>query len=144
MNQSAVKTPVHLWIVGVLALLWDAMGAFDYAATQLRLEFYMSQFTPEQLEYFYGFPPWADAVWAIAVWSSLAGALGLLLRKAWAVWMFGLAILGLALSSLYNFVLSDGMAMMGSGAAMFTVVIWAIALALFFYARAMASRGVLR
>ncbi|MCP4895894.1 MAG: hypothetical protein GY906_02880, partial [bacterium] len=35
-------TPIHLWIVGVLALLWNAMGAFDYLATQLKLEFYMS------------------------------------------------------------------------------------------------------
>lgn len=144
MNQLANKAPAHLWIIGILALLWDAMGAFDYAATQLRLEFYMNQFTPEQLAYFYGFPPWADAVWAIAVWSSVAGALGLLLRRSWAVWMFGIAIVGLAASSLYNFVLSDGMAVMGSAAAMFTLVIWLIALGLFFYARAMAVRGVLR
>jgi hypothetical protein len=31
------KTPLHLWIVAVLALLWNAVGAFDYVATQLRL-----------------------------------------------------------------------------------------------------------
>jgi hypothetical protein len=36
------------------------------------------------------------------------------------------------------------MAVMGSGAAIFTAVIWAIALSLFFYARAMAKQGVLR
>jgi hypothetical protein len=28
-------------------------GAFDYTATQMRLESYMSQFTPQQLDY-----PW--------------------------------------------------------------------------------------
>jgi hypothetical protein len=55
MNENR-KTPFHLWIVGILALLWDAIGAFDYSATQLRMEAYMSQFTPEQLEYFYAFP----------------------------------------------------------------------------------------
>ena len=32
------KTPKHLWIVGILALLWNFMGAFDYLATQLKLE----------------------------------------------------------------------------------------------------------
>ena len=57
--------------------------------SQLRLESYMSQFTPEQLAYFYGFPAWAVAAWAIAVWSALLGSLCLLLRKAWAVWLFG-------------------------------------------------------
>ncbi len=33
------RTPVHLWIVGVLALLWKGMGAFDDLATQMRPDF---------------------------------------------------------------------------------------------------------
>jgi hypothetical protein len=144
MNQGVTKAPVHLWIVGILAVLWNAMGAFDYAATQLKLEFYMAQFTQEQLDYFYSFPAWVDAAWAIAVWSSLLGSLVLLLRKSWAVGLFGLAILGLAISTVYNFVLSNGLEMMGSEAAMFTVVIWVIAVLLFFYARAMSKKGVLQ
>jgi hypothetical protein len=143
MNETT-KAPLHLWIVGILAVLWNAIGCFDYYATQSKLESYMSQFTPEQLEYFYGFPAWVDASWAIAVWGSLLGSILLLARKAWAVWLFGLAILGLAATTVYNFVLSDGMAVMGSGAALFSVVIWVIALVLFFYARALARRGVLK
>jgi hypothetical protein len=144
MNATTRKVPRHLWIVGVLTLLWNAVGAFDYAATQFRMEAYMSQFTPEQLEYFYGFPAWAVASWAIAVWSSLLGSLSLLLRKAWAVWLFGLALAGMLITFLYNFILSDGLSMMGTGGAIFTAVIWAIAIFLFIYARAMAKRGVLR
>jgi len=143
MNQTDTKTPAHLWIIGILALLWNAMGAFDYIATQYRLDFYMSQFSAEQLEYFYNFPAWGDAAWAVAVWSSLLATIGLLLRKAWAVWLFGIAIVGLAITSVYNFVLSNGLAVMGSGAAIFTAVIWAIALFLFFYARGLSRRGVL-
>lgn len=143
MNQTATKAPVHLWIVGVLAVLWNAIGCFDYFATQSKLESYMSQFTTEQLEYFYAFPVWVDAAWAIAVWGSLLASIGLLLRKAWAVWLFGLAILGMAATAVYSFLLSDGMALMGSGAVYFTIVIWIIALFLFFYAQAMARRRVL-
>lgn len=143
MNSPSVRTPRHLWITAILSLLWNAVGAFDYSATQMRLESYMSQFTPEQLAYFYSFPAWAVAAWAIAVWSSLLGSVGLLLRKRWAMWLFGLAIVGMALTTLYNFVLSDGLALMGSGALIFSAVIWAIALFLFFYSRAMTERGVL-
>jgi hypothetical protein len=143
MNESTTRTPIHLWIVGILAVVWNAVGAFDYIATQYRIESYMSQFTPEQLEYIYAFPVWLDAAWAIAIWASVLGSLSLLLRKAWAVWLFGVSILGLATSSVYNFVLSDGLAMMGAGAAIFTVVIWLIALFLFFYAKAMAARKIL-
>ena len=38
MNWQTAKAPLHLWIVGVLAVLWNAIGAFDYSATQLRLQ----------------------------------------------------------------------------------------------------------
>ncbi|MGD9020764.1 MAG: hypothetical protein PVF46_03140 [Lysobacterales bacterium] len=144
MSKANVKAPVHLWIIGILALLWDAMGAFDYVATQLRLDFYMASFTPEQLDYFYGFPIWVVAAWAIAVWSSLLGALALLLRKAWAVALFGLAILGLLVTSVHSFVLSNGAEIMGDFAVKLTVVIWVVAVFLFLYARVMENKGVLR
>lgn len=137
------KAPIHLWIVGILAVLWNAIGAFDYAATQLKLDFYMSQFTQEQLDYFYAFPAWVDASWAIAVWGSLLASLLLLMRKALSAWLFGLAILAMAVTAVYNFFLSDGLAVMGDEAATFTVVIWVIALFLYFYSVAMAKRRVL-
>ncbi len=144
MNENPVKAPIHLWIIGIVSLLWNAMGAFDYTATQLRLDFYMSNFTEEQLAYFYGFPAWAKAFWAIGVWFSLLGSIALLLRRALAAWLFGAAIIGLVGTSIYNFVLTDGAALMGDGAVAFSVVIWAIALFLYFYAAAMAKRRVLR
>ncbi len=141
--MNTMKTPMHLWIIGILSLLWNAIGAFDYSATQLRLDFYMSQFTQEQLDYFYSFPAWADAAWAVGVWGALLGSLTLLLRKAFSVWLFGLSILGMAGTSIFSFVLTDSSSVAGEGALMFTIVIWVIALFLFFYARAMAARRVL-
>ena len=144
MNQTDKKTPVHLWIVGILAVLWNAVGAFDYTATQLQLESYMGQFSQEQLDYFYGFPVWMDAAWAIAVWSSVLGSLCLLLRKSWAVSLFGLSILGLAVSTVYNFGLSNGLEVMGSGGAAFSAVIWVVAILLYMYAQGMIRRQVLK
>ena len=144
MNDNAAKTPVHLWIVGILALLWNAMGAYDFLATQIKLESYMSQFSAEQLDYFYAFPMWVVIALAIAIWGSLFASLGLLLRKSWAVWLFGAAIAGMLITTIYNFVLTDGLEAMGTEGAIFSAVIWVISLLLFFYARAMARRGVLR
>lgn len=143
MSETTVKAPRHLWIVGILAVLWNAMGAFDYSASQLRLDFYMKAFTPEQLEYFYSFPAWAVAAWAIAVWGALLGSVGLLLRQRWSVVVFGVSIVAMVITGIYNLVLTDGAKLMGAGAMAFTAVIWIIAFFLFFYARAMSKRGVL-
>jgi len=142
-GETGRKTPIHLWIVGVLALLWNGMGAFDYLATQLELEAYMSQFTEEQLAYFYGFPLWVTSFWAIAVWSAVVGSVGLLLRKKWSVWAFGVAIAGMVMTSIYNFGMSNGAEIMGSGGVIFSIVIWVISILLLLYARAQAKRGVL-
>ena len=142
-RAARARAPVHLWIVGVLALLWNAIGAFDYLATQLKLDFYMSQFTEQQLAFFYGLPAWAVAGWAFGVWGGLAGAVGLVLRRRWAVWAFAVSLAGLAVSSIYTLVLSNGAEVMGAGGAVFNAVIWALAIFLLLYARAQATRGIL-
>ncbi len=103
----------------------------------------MARFTPEQLEYFYGFPTWVVALWAIAVWGGVLGCMLLLLRKRLAAPVFLISFVCMILTSIYNFALSDGLALMGGAAAAFTVVIFLFALGLWLYARAMAQRGVL-
>jgi len=143
MSAANARAGWPFWVIGILALLWNAMGAFDYLATKLRLEFYVSNFTPEQMEYFYGIPAWMTAGWALGVWGAFVGSILLLMRKSWAVWSFAISLLGLAVSTLYNFVLTDGMKIMGTAGAVFTAVIWVIAIFLLVYARRQATRGVL-
>lgn len=144
MNQEAIRTPVHLWVVGVLTTLWNAMGAFDYVATKLRLEFYMSNFTQVQLDYFYGLPAWFTVFWALGVWGALFGSIALLMRKRWAVTLFAVSLLGLIVTSVYSLFFSNGLEIMGTEGSIFSAVIFVIAVSLLVYARKMAARGVLR
>jgi hypothetical protein len=137
------STPWHLWVIGVLALVWNGMGAFDYVMTQTRNEAYMSQFTPEQLAYFYGFPAWTVAFWALAVWGSVLGTLLLLLRRELAAPVFLGAFVCMVVTSFHNFVLSEGLEVMGGAGAFFSLLIFLGGLGLWYYARAMARRGVL-
>ena len=142
-GEARSKTPVHLWIVGILALLWNAMGAFDYLATKLQLDFYMSQFTEQQLEYFYGFPKLMTAFWAFAVWGAVAGSIGLLMRKKWAVWAFVVSCAGMVVTTIYNYGMKNGAEIMGSTGVIFSVIIWIIALFLLWYSWSQAKKGVL-
>jgi hypothetical protein len=142
---AAPKAPWHLWVVGVLALLWNSGGAFDYLMTQTRNPGYMGSFTPEQLAYFYGFPRWVVATWALSVWGGVAGAVLVLLRQRLAVWVFAVSLAAMVPTFFHNYVLTDGFAIMGGvGALIFTAVIVAVGAALLLYARGLASRGLLR
>lgn len=140
---TSAKTPVHLWIVGGLSLIWNFFGVFDYLATHLRWEFYLSQFSQEQLDYFHSFPDWVVSGWAFGVWGALAGSVALLMRRRWAVWAFALSLLGLLVSSIYTLGLTNGMEIMGSEAVVFSSVIWVIGIFLLVYSYLMAKRGVL-
>ena len=143
MNREAHQAPLHLWIVGILSLLWNAMGCFDYLATKLQLDFYMSQFNEAQLEYFYGVPAWMSVFWALGVWGALLGSLALLFRSRWAVTLFAVSLLGMIVSTAYTVFLSDGLAIMGTGGAIFSAVIFVIGVLLLVYARRMSARDVL-
>ena len=137
------RTPWHLWLVGTLGLLWNAVGAFDYLMTQTRNESYMGQFTADQLEFFYGFPAWVVGFWALAVWGGVLGAALLLLRKRLAVPVLLVSFLSMIVTSIHNFFLSNGLEVMGGTGLAFSVLIFFVALGLWLYARAMAHRGLL-
>ncbi|NBB92331.1 MAG: hypothetical protein GVY32_04085 [Gammaproteobacteria bacterium] len=145
MNDTpASRPPVLFWIVAVLSLLWNAVGAFDFLATQIRFEPYMSAFSEEQLAYFYGIPGWAVVTWGLATWGAFLGSVAMLLRLRWAYHLFVLSLVTMLATSFQNFVLSDGAEMMGTGGMIFSAVIVLVGIFLVFYSRAMWRRGVLR
>lgn len=139
------KTPWHLWVIGVVGLLWSSMGAFDYIMTETKNANYMSSFSPEQLEFFYSMPAWTVATWAIAVWGGVVGAIFLLFKKGVAVWIFLASLVGMVITAFQNYILSNGMKVMGGTFSLiFTTIIFLVALGLYLYSSAMQRRGVLQ
>lgn len=144
-TSNLVKAPWHLWVIGIAGLLWSAMGAMDYLMTMTRNEEYMAAFTPEQLEFFYGFPVWVDAAWAIAVWGGVLGTILLLLRMGLSVWVLLVSFLAMAVTAFHNYVLSNGMEVVGDTFSLvFTAIIFLVGLGLYLYAKKMYSNGVLK
>ena len=147
--QEAVtaRTPAHLWIVGLVATLWNAFGCYDYVMTRMRNTDYLAQMMPgvdpaATLAYIDGFPIWAQFGWGLGVWGGLAGGILLLLRSRWAVWALLLSLIGALLGLAYQ--MTNPMpGVEGAIAKAMPIVIIVIALALFLYARAMEKRGVL-
>ncbi len=140
-----MKTPWHLWVIGIVSLLWNGAGAFDYVMTVSRNASYMSSFTPEQLNYFNSFPSWVMTAWALAVWASVFGSILLLLRSGRAVIAFGVSLIGMLGTTLYTYVLSDVnyLELVGVGVVWFSLAIAIIIILLWLYARSMRQRGVL-
>lgn len=143
-NDATPKTPAHLWVLGILSLLWGAAGAANYVMVQLGAEAATASMDERQRAFLEAYPAWLTASWALAVWTGLLATLFLLLRKALAAPLFGLAFVCMAITTVRNFVLEDGAEVLGSGGVTFAAVIFVVCLGQLLYARAMAARGVLR
>ena len=81
--QQSVETrpvPVHLWIVGILALLWYGYGCYDYLMLRTGDANYIKAMMPDIdsgafVSYLDGLPVWAAAGWGLGVWVGLIGSI---------------------------------------------------------------------
>lgn len=151
MENTQVKRPWHLWVVGILGLLWFSGGANDYVQTQTRNMEYLGMAAenagvPLQmiLDYYGNFPAWADAMWAFGVWGSVLGAILLLLRSRFAFHAFIASIVGLIGTTIYTMSSDMPAALNTTFTWVFTVVIWLSVIVSAYYARRQTATGVLR
>ena len=149
-TDAGRRTPIHLWIVGALALLWNGFGAYDYLMTRSRDTDYLRAMMPNVdpntvLEWIDGFPVWAQFGWGLGVWMGLLGSVLLLFRSRWAVWAFALSLVGIILGIGYQLAAAPppGAAAEGMGSVMPYAVIL-IGVALLWYAWRQRDKGVLR
>ena len=141
---SATRTPVHLWVVGVLSLLWHALGCYDYLMTNMRVEGYIAQIPPDMIDFLDAFPGWLVVGWGAEMGLGVLGSLLLLARSRWAVYAFALQVVLMAASEVYQLSVGLPRSMTTPGYWSMVALIWIVALALLSYALRMRARGVLR
>lgn len=139
-TEGRMHTPVHLWIVGVVTLLFNAMGIISYLTTKLGMLEQMG-LSPEQIAFMNAYPAWISAFWALGVWGAFAGSVLLLFRSRWAVPAMVVATVGLIGTTLGNYVVIDVPAAMQAPA--LDVAIWVVTVFLLFYCVRMKKTGVL-
>lgn len=143
-GTASVKTPTHLWLVGILALLWNGFGCLDYSMTVTRDPTWMAQLSPAVIDWLDAAPGWAVGSWALGVWGGLLGALLLLIRSRWSVAAFVLSLLGLAANQTYQLLNPMPGTAANSGQLALTATIWIVAVILLYYSARMRACGVLK
>ena len=140
-----MKAPWHLWVVGVLALVWNGFGAMDYVLTRYDVTAYTAMMAPELKLALEAYPRWMDVVWALAVWLPLLGAILLLSLKKSAAVAFGIGMVLVLVAGFYNYVMIDPPlnVIAGPYALIFWAVVAVLSILQWLYARAMARSGVL-
>ena len=135
------KAPWHLWVVGVLSLLWNAAGAWTIMSAQSGAPMDMDA---TEIAYYAAQAPWFVAVTDMVLISAILAAVALLLRSHWAVHLYGLSVAGIVATGAYDIAAGTALLLQDQGWLILECVTAGLAVAQLAYAIAMRSRGVLR
>lgn len=136
MNAPMARAPWWYWAVAVLALLWMLLGVFAWIMDLRMTPEQLATLAPGQQQLYAARPQWVFVVYAIAVFSGLAGAIGLLLRKRWATTYFLVSLVAVVIQFGYTLFVMDAIGVLGAGMALpFPLVIIAFAVFLLWFAR---------
>jgi hypothetical protein len=137
------NVPAWYWVAAVFALLFECLGCFFYLA-EVRL-------TPEQIgmmpldqaAMLSARPAWYYAAFGVAVWVGLAGTVGLLLRKTWAVPALLISLIAVIVQ-FSSIVIVPGMRDVSSDELLGPIVVTLVCYGIFMLARLAKRRGWLR
>lgn len=135
------RTPWHLWVVGGLALLWYALGAFTIQMAQIGR---LPGLEADEIAYYAVKPALLIVVTAIGTYGSVLAAVLLLLRHRGAVPLFAVALAAILLGDAIELIDGSSRAYANPGAALVTAIVAVLAVAMLLYAQAMRRRAILR
>lgn len=137
--MSDQPTTIHwsFWVIGAVALIWNAMGGANYVM-QLNPEAVASM--PETHRAIIDArPPWATAGFAIGVFGGALGSALLLLRKSAATYVFAASFVGVVVTMIHT--LGLGIAFSPFELVMMVVMPFIIAGFLIWYAKMAQGKG---
>jgi hypothetical protein len=127
METMQVRPPRWYWIVSGLALAWMLFGLLSLIMDPMTDEAALAQMSDAQRELFEARPMWLFGIYAIAIFSGLAGAIGLLLRHSWTVWVFAVSLVAIVVQFVYVLFIMDAIGLLGASESLpFPIVIFVI------------------
>lgn len=125
--EATLKPPAWYWAVSALALIWMLFGVMAWFMDLAMDETALAQMSEAQQQLYRSRPQWIFMVYAIAIFSGLAGAVALLMRKAWAVPAFWISLIAVVIQFGYTFLVMNAARVLGAAQALpFPLVIFAI------------------
>jgi hypothetical protein len=95
------KPGIAFWVIGIIALLWNAMGVYNYLIQAFKAEAFTQSLTEAQLAFMESMPSWNTALFAIAVFSGFIGTVLLLMKKKTATPLFLISFITATIMQLY-------------------------------------------
>ncbi len=150
MNANDSTPSVSFWVISVALMLWGLAGASIYVAYFFETpeEFAQTAETAANrqayADYVSNIPYWAIAIGIIAAATRLFGAIGLLLRRAWALPLYIVSVVFFLCALFRGFVLANVSSVMSGPHIVVEIVFLALSIFGIWFARQNRLNGILR
>jgi hypothetical protein len=135
------KTPWHVWVVAILALLWNGSGAYTIMMAQPGR---LADLSADEAAYYAAQSLWFVIATDISLVAAVAAAMALLLRSRAAAWLFALSLIAILVNNIYDLAAGTSRVLVSRAALIVTVIIAVIAVLELAYAWGMKRRAVLK
>ena len=141
MSENSKRPNTLFWIVGIIALLWNAMGVNAYIQQAYQTQSYLETTPKAMQDIAANSPAWVTAIFAIAVFVSTLASILLLFRKNLSKLLFLVGLLAVIIQTI-NATFTEGMfdAMDTFNLSMF-IVIPLVSFFLYFYSKSAGNKG---
>lgn len=138
------KPPRSFWIISILALIWNAIGIVTYLMSVTMSPETLAEMTEAQRALYTDIPVWATSAYAIAVFGGTIACVALLLRKAWAVPLFYVSLVGILVQMVHAVFMTSMLEVQGAASLIMPVLIIVVAVYLISYSSAAKKKGWIR
>ena len=129
------KPNVLFWIIGIVALLWNAMGVFQYYMTTFHIDELMEGYNEQQLELAKSLPSWYNIVFAVAVIGGFLACIALLMKKKIAVTLFLISMIAVIVQMGYWLFFTNAKEIMGDNVEFMPITVIVVSILLFAYSK---------
>ena len=143
MAEPVNKSSKGYLIVSILALVWMLFGVMAWVMDLMTDEAGLAKLSEAQRQLYTSRPQWLFGVYALAIFSGLAGAVGLLMRKSWATTLFAISLVAVIVQFGYTFLVMDAAKLLGASAIAFPAVIFAIGVFLLWFSVRARKQGAI-
>ena len=141
-NQSETRAvPRSFWIIGIAALVWNALGIVTYLMSVMISPEALSQMPEAERALYSNVPAWVTAAYAIAVFGGTLASIALLMRKRWAFEAFVVSLVAIIVQMSHALLMSEVIVVKGVTAAILPLLIVVVAAFLVWYSYSARKKG---
>ena len=135
------KPTTLFWIIGVVALVWNALGVMQYLGLAYMTDEVRAALPEAERALYENIPTWVTAAFAIAVFGGLIGSAFLLMKKKLARPMFLISLIAIVVQMSYNLFMSKAAEVYEPGSIVMPIVVILIGVFLLMYSKKTIAKG---